>query len=539
MTDATDVPEPGAAAAGDPPPPQGDPSVDLLPHGAVLATRLADGEWHRLHPATPLLRGGLFIIFLAGIFASQAKQQIIDFVLGAPDQHDAGDPFALLTTHGRLIPVLLGIVVVLILIVVVFYLSWRVHTFRITDEVVEVRSGLIRRQYRKGRLDRIQGINIVRPFFARLFGAARLEIDVAGHDANVRLDYLSSSNADGLRLDILRLASGSREREQEQAKLADPRSFVEQRVAEFVAPELDPNLAPPESVVKVHIGRLIGSILLHDTTFSLIVIIVASAIGAAITGRLFVVIYFLVPFVLALGSFLFRRFTKSLRYSIASTPDGVRIGFGLLTLSNETLPPGRIHSVQVRQPILWRFPGWWEIRVNRASKSNAKGADAQRNTTILPVGNLDDVLRVLGLLLPGLSGESVGVLRDGIVGTGSASGFTNSPRRARVVRLLSRQRNGFAGLPGIVLLREGAIWRRLTIVPEARVQSVAITQGPIYRVLALADVHVHTVVGPVRARLGAVDRSVAVDFFERVSGEVVEAVRSDATHRWLSEERHA
>jgi putative membrane protein len=516
--------------------PQGNPAHDLLPAGTVLATRLADGEWHRLHPATPLLRGGFVLIAIAGVFVSQARQQILDLVLGAPHAHDDGDFVTLLTGHGRLIPVLLGIAAVLILIVLVFYLSWRVHSFRITDEVVEVRSGLLRRSYRKGRLDRIQGINIVRPFFARLFGAARLEIDVAGHDANVRLDYLSSSNADGLRRDILRLASGTKVRAADQP--ADQRSFVEQRVSEFVAPELDPSAAPPESVVKVHVGRLVGSIVLHDTTFTLLVLIAAAAVTSIWTGRYFA-IYILVPLVLALGSFLFRRFTKSLRYSIAATPDGVRVGFGVLTLSNETLPPGRIHSVQVRQPILWRFPGWWEIKVNRASKSNAKGADAQHNTTILPVGNLDDVLRVLGLLLPGLGAENADAMRNGIVGTGSASGFTNSPRRARIVRLFSRQRNGFAGLPGIVLLREGAVWRRLTIVPEARVQSVAITQGPIYRLLRLAHVHVHTVVGPVRAELGAVDRDIAVEFFDRVSGEVVRAVRTDASHRWLADGQHA
>jgi putative membrane protein len=512
--------------------PGGDPIEDLLPTGAVLATRLADGEWHRLHPATPLLRGGIVFIFIAGYFISSARQQLIDLALGAPHAHEDGDPVTLLTEHGRLPIALLIIGGVLLLIVLVFYFSWRVHTFRITDEVVEVRSGLIRRSLRKGRLDRIQGINIVRPFFARLVGAARLEIDVAGHDANVRLDYLSSANADGLRLDILRLASGTREREA--ALAADSRGFVEQRMAEFIAPELDPNLAPPESIVKVHVGRLVGSILLHDTTFTLLILIAAAAVGSAVTGRYFA-IYALVPLVLGLFSFLFRRFTKSLRYSIAATNDGVRVGFGLLTLSNETLPPGRIHSVQVRQPILWRFAGWWEIRVNRASKSNAKGADAQRNTTILPVGNLSDALRVVGLLLPGATEESMDVLRRGVIGHGPDGGFTNSPRRAALVRLLSFRRNGFAEIPGAVLLREGAIWRRLTIVPEARVQSVGVTQGPFYRWLRLARIHVHTVNGPIRAELGAVDQAVALGFFRSVSLEVVEAVAADATHRWRAE----
>ena len=512
-------------------PSEGDPIEDLLPAGAVLATRLADGEWHRLHPATPLLRGGIVIIALAGYFISQARQQLIDLVFGAPHAHDDGDPFVFLTAHGRLPVALLIIAGILLVIVLMFYLSWRVHTFRITDEVVEVRSGLIRRSLRKGRLDRIQGINIVRPFFARLFGAARLEIDVAGHDANVRLDYLSSANADGLRRDILRLASGTRNAEQANTA-PDSRGFVEQRVAEFIAPELDPSFAPPESVVRVHVGRLIGSIVLHDTTFTLLVLIALAAVASAASGAFEIVIYLLVPLVLGLGSFLFRRFTKSVRYSIASTPDGIRVGFGLLTLSNETLPPGRIHSVQVRQPILWRLPGWWEIKVNRASKSNAKGADAQRNTTILPVGNLQDVLRVLALILPNTSPESMDVLRRGIIGTGADGGFTTSPSRAVVVRPFAFRRNGFTEIPGAVLLRAGAIGRRLTVVPEARAQSIGVSQGPIYRALGLARVHVHTVNGPIRAELGALDRDVALGFFETVSREVVSAVSTDATHRW-------
>jgi putative membrane protein len=509
---------------------EGDPIDDLLPSGAVASTRLADGEWHRLHPATPLLRGGIVIIAIAGYFISSARQQLVDLFLGAPHANDDGDPLVLLAGHGRLPLTLLAIAGVLLLIVLIFYFSWRVHTFRITDEVVEVRSGLIRRSLRKGRLDRIQGINIVRPFFARLFGAARLEIDVAGHDANVRLDYLSGANADGLRLDILRLASGTKEREAAQAA-HDSRGFAQQRLAEFIAPELDPNVAPPESVVKVHVGRLVGSILLHDTTFTLLILIAAASVGSVVTGRYFAV-YALVPLVFALGGFLFRRFTKSLRYSIASTPDGVRVGFGLLTLSNETLPPGRIHSIQVRQPLLWRFPGWWEIKVNRASKSNAKGADAQHNTTILPVGNLDEVVRVLRLLAPSVGDDSVPVLRHGVVGSGADGGFINSPRRAVLVRWLSVRRNGFAEIPGIILLRRGAVWRSLTIIPQARVQSIGMTEGPLYRALRLARVHVHTVNGPVRAELGALDRTVAVQFFSGVSLEVDVAVGSDATHRW-------
>ncbi len=115
-----------------------------------------------------------------------------------------------------------------------FYLSWRMHTFRITDEQVEVRSGILFRTNRKGRLDRIQGINIVRPFFARLFGAARLEVNVAGSDGNVQLAYLSGVRADELRRDILLLASGTQQQKAAAARRtgsagAEPRRAARQR----------------------------------------------------------------------------------------------------------------------------------------------------------------------------------------------------------------------------------------------------------------------------------------------------------------------
>ncbi|MCY7403155.1 MAG: PH domain-containing protein, partial [Cryobacterium sp.] len=67
------------------------------------------------------------------------------------------------------------------------YLSWRMHTFRVTGEIVEVRSGVIFRSNRKARLDRVQGVNLARPLVPRLFGAARLEITVARQDRNVQL----------------------------------------------------------------------------------------------------------------------------------------------------------------------------------------------------------------------------------------------------------------------------------------------------------------------------------------------------------------
>ena len=36
-------------------------------------TNLADGEWHRLHPASPLLRGGLVFIAVLGFIIANLR----------------------------------------------------------------------------------------------------------------------------------------------------------------------------------------------------------------------------------------------------------------------------------------------------------------------------------------------------------------------------------------------------------------------------------------------------------------------------------
>ncbi len=493
--------------------------------------RLADGQWHRLHPATPLLRGGIAFVAILGVILVNLRDVWIEILLGGPDN---GDAFAFIIENGYLGLAILAITGGLLLSIAAFYVSWRMHTFRITDDLVEVRSGILFRTHRRGRLDRIQGINVVRPFLARLFGAAKLEISVAGQDANVPLSYLGSAAADELRREILRLASGTQLREA-RVSAAVEGSLVERRVSELLAPELAADVAPPESVVQMHLGRLIGSLALSAGP-AILLLIGGIVAATAVTGRFFI-LFVAVPAAIGIGGYYVNRFTKSLRYSIAGTPDGIRVGFGLLSTSNETLPPGRIHAIQVSQPLLWRIPGWWEIKINRASQSATQGAAGQANTTILPVGNLEDVRRVLGLILPELAASEL--LSLGMTSRGGHDGFVNSPPRARVLRWFSRRRNGFARAEGVVLLRRGAIWRELILVPQARLQSVALRQGPLLRVLALAGIRIHTVAGPVSAHLGAIDADAAVAFFGEVADAAITSATSDRSHRWRAGETPA
>lgn len=517
-------------------------------------TVLDRDEWRRLHPATPLLKGGIALIAILGVVIANLRERIIDFFVGGPRGFGPEDIVVEVYERGQLGWVTLAIAGGLIIAITGFYLSWRMHSFRVTNDALEVKSGILFRTHRQARLDRIQGIAVNRPIFARLFGAAKLEVSVAGQDAKVQLAYLRSGEVDSIRRDILVLAS---QRTAQEAAAAvptapahDPRllagqppvpaqqpyapqqnpqqhassgysDLIGRRVSELLAPELDPNAAPPESVVRIPPWRLAASHLLSGSTV-ITLLIAAAAIVFIVVGHHLGLLFVLVPIAIGVVGYFFSKVSKSLRFSIAGTTDGVRVGYGLLSTSNDTLPPGRIHAVEVHQPLLWRPFGWWAVRINRAGHASS-GSGAQPATTMLPVGTAADVERVLGLLIPGLAGDDTrqAVMRGLVARAGE--GFSDAPSRAKWLRPLSWKRTGFSTSDDAVLLRKGFVWRQLTVVPAARIQSIRVEQGPIKRALRLSEITIHTVTGPVSPYLGVIDTGTAIAAFNDWSAMAVAA----------------
>jgi putative membrane protein len=78
------------------------------------------------------------------------------------------------------------------------------------------------------------------------------------------------------------------------------------------------------------------------------------------------------------------------------------------------------------------------------------------------------------------------IVREGVRGPGEVDSFVTTPRRAWIIRPLSWRRNGFRLTDDVLLLRRGIIWRKLAIVPLARMQSFGVHQGPVDRALRVA-----------------------------------------------------
>ncbi|MCC2033121.1 PH domain-containing protein [Microbacterium allomyrinae] len=533
------------------PPPYVQPEHHTAPPPQLVRSPLSDGEWHRLHPLTPLMRGGLFLIVVIGIVVANLRDRLVFIFLPwlAPDIEDevgewegsGGDPIDFIIVNNLYVAAALAVLAVLIVLVAVFYLSWRFHLFRITGDDVEVRSGILFRTQRRAPLDRVQGVNLTRPMVARLLGMAKLEVVGAGADANVKLEYLSTANAEAVRADILRLASGRRLADAPAAGAA-PRSggrvaALGHTVGRELNGMIDGPEAPvdvPDSVVHIPVGRLVASHVVSMSTVALLFAVVAIMVGVSqgVTWLLFA----FVPALIGLGAYWVRSIVRSLRYSIAPTPDGVRITFGLLTTITEIVPPGRIHAIEVTQPILWRPAGWWTIRINRLTGRSASDGSTDQFTTVLPVGTATDVERVLRLLQPSVPDDEWAlIVREGMFGPGEIDSFENSPRRAWWIRPLSFRRNGFRLMDDLLLLRRGIVWRKLAILPLARLQSLGLHQGPLDRLTRVASARGHLVAGPVYAHLAAIDRDTALTLFDAVARGAVRAARTDRTHRWAED----
>ena len=539
----TPMPGAGFPAPGFPAP--GLPGTGV-PQPHRVESDLADGEWHRMHPLTPLMQGGLFLIVVIGIVVANMRDRLISlFVPQFRDYEDryAGDPVDWILTNNLVLVALGGVLVVLALLMVAFYMSWRFHQFRISDSDVEVKQGVLMRKQRRAPLDRVQGVNLTRPFVARLIGLAKLEVVGAGADANVKLEYLRTADAEAVRADILGRASGlRRQRELRQSGQSVPQTRAQefiQTVGGGITGIIDGAEAPvaePASVVHIPIGRLIGSHLWSPTTLMLVVYIAVVVVGSIFGSEY--VLFALLPAVFGVGLYWFRSLMKVLRYSIAPTPDGLRITFGLTTTITETIPPGRVHAVEVHQSLLWRPFGWYTIKINRLSGKSAESQQSDPFTTILPVGTRADVERVLMLLFDQLATTDVDrMLVDGLGKRPSSDPYVNTPTRAWWVHPLSWKRTGFVLTGEFLLLRRGALIRTLAMFPLARSQSIDVRQGPLARAARIGTLHVHVVPGQVSGVLSGVDRQQLMALFQSAQSRAIRAARSDRTHRWAESVR--
>lgn len=498
------------------------PGAPSLPPAAVPESHgTSDGEWLRVHPASPFVRGWVALAAILFFFGRDLFERTLQ---GQPVFEDG---------FARRAPWLLGGgAAVLAVAVLGFVLTWYFTKYQVSGGYVRVNTGFLFRQHRQARLDRVQAIDIEQPLLARIFGLAELKFEVAdAGESAVRLAYLPIDDARRLRATILARASGAVPVVSARggSPAAGPSEGSVTVHSGAYAPE-----APELQVLRVPPSRLIGSLLLSEQSFFIVVGGIVSVLLSALTdNRAFY--FYLVPAALGLAAGYWNFFNKGYNFTAAVSPDGIRLRYGLLDTQAQTLPPGRIQAVKIAQPPLWRPFGWYRMQVNVAGYgTSGNAAEGNTRTILLPVGKFADVMAMLPLVLPDPGTERPAeVFAAGLTGRDSGGGFTTTPRRARLLAPLAWRRNGFAATDTALLIRSGRWWRDLVLVPHQRTQSLAIHQGPLARRFRVADLVLHTTAGPVAPRLTQAGLDEARQLFDEQSARARLARRRQTTEQWL------
>ena len=493
--------------SGTAPGPEREPETSAVDRTVPVAKQ--QPGWQRVHPVSPMVRGWLALAALAYFVGRDQLEAVFS---GSGTRLPEGR--ALLWS-------LLAIGAVLLIIAGSFFLSWWFTRYQLTGEHIRVHSGVLVRQQRQARLDRVQAIDIVQPLLARIFGLAELRFEVAdAGESAVRLAYLRLPDAQQLRARILAGASGAGD---EPAAGADTDT-----------PAASDTVPGERQVLALSAGRVIASALLSGTTVFLLLAIAGVIVLTAVTGEP-ASFAAMVPIIFGFGSAYWQMFSSSFNFRASVSRDGIRIHSGLLDTRAQTVPPGRIQALAVRQSPLWRITGWYAVSVNVAGYGAAAGGEGSARTRVLPVGTAQEVFQMLALILPDPGTEDpVKVFTAGMAGTGTDAGFTVSPRRARWRSPFAWRRNGYLVTETALLSRHGFFWRALDVVPHSRTQSLALEQGPVQRLQRLADLVLHSTPGPVSPRVVEMDADVAGRLLDDQALRARSARRRDLPEQWLS-----
>lgn len=468
------------------------------------AATLGDGRWYRLHPLTPILRGGLVAAGLVGVaFATLWETVVVRVILNSLGVEDVEEPE--FDVAGRVLDSITtfsgGLFIIVLVIAIAIWLQWRVHLVRMDENVIEVKSGVIFRSSRRARRDRVNAVGIRQPLIPRLLGLAKLDIQAAGSDANLVLAYLPRATAMEVR-----------------------RQILTQPVEEDALDE--PALERTERVVEVPLFRYFASLVVSVETAIFLVVFVVVVISAWQAEDLMA--WLVVVFALFVyGAFLADRFFRVGSFVIDTVNGDIRVSLGLLATSVETIPTHRFHALQLSQPWPWRILGWWRIDANLASSPGSQNKKAPSTTVICPVATHSEMLRIVSLCVPELAtplGQQM--VSDGILGThqGEPDDHIASPRRARVLLPLSVSVNQAWHHLGFLFLRKGTWIRRLVIAPLARFQSSSVEQGLLHRLRGLSAFSIQGVPGPVSLRLIALDEQEIHNWWARVTDWTIQAV---------------
>lgn len=367
-------------------------------------------------------------------------------------------------------------------------LRYRVHAGKL-----EIRSGLIARQFRVIDPARIQNIEIVQNVFQKLGGLVELRVETAGESG---IEGLLSAISEG---EARRLRA-----------LLAPRADVG---AAPVAPEVLHQIDLLELVgFGVSAGRVGAAVLVLGFAFDAFTQVSPDAVqgavqdvrGSAAVGLV------LLAIALGYGMSVLGAILRHYGFRMVRTTRGFALEAGLFTRRRVEIPVAKVQVVRAEEPWMRRLMGYGTLHVETA----AVGLPGEQAAAegVVPMATLDELPVVAANMLPRLDVDPwtatllppapralVRALLGGgvrwavmagaaawVVGPWALLGWGFGPALA----WFDWRRQGWLVTPTTIVARRGFLTRRTWLVARDKVQSVHMRQGPILRANGLVRLEV-------------------------------------------------
>jgi len=400
-------------------------------------------------------------------------------------------------------PVLTSGAVVLAVVAIAALVAYEIAYYRrfeyeLTDDSLDIRSGVFSRREREIPLRRVQNVDVTRSFVARLLGIAEVDVETAGGggtEANLR--FVGREEAQRLQEEVRERRRATRDDADEVEDTAEGETATEteERAADERRGETLFELSDRDLVLYGFLSfdpRLLSGIAALAPFVAPTVVdrVNLSGFGLAVIGA--------VLLVGALGVWVVSAVARIVRFygfRLRRVGDDLRYERGLLERRDGTIPLSKLQTVSVEENVLMRRYGFASLAVETAGYAPGSSPSGGSEAAV-PIAPREDVLALAQSLEPFDDFEvsrpperarTRYVRRYALAGLGAlAVAFLVSrylvafpwyavalliPLAVPAARLAHRNRG--LDLGGDHVVTQAGFWRRQTrVVPYRRVQTV-------------------------------------------------------------------
>ncbi|MEL4505655.1 PH domain-containing protein [Luteococcus sp. H138] len=412
----------------------------------------AEPMMERPHPATPIIKGWMALVGMVVIFGRDFLENL------GKSEHAFG------WGSLRFIGIMLGGYV--LVTGITGYFSWRFTRFVIDDRQVRIEHNFIQHNSDKVPFTKIQSVDVVQPFAARLIGLAQLRIDV-GSGSGKTIEYLTRARAYQMRDYLVARAHGQQITvEQSAASRAGAGALTDRACDERVLLRV-----PPQ--------RLVIAAVLSSSFLVTLVLSVLTIAGVTWSGE-FGAAVGIIPLLTGLAGIIGNAVVKQWNFSLIRSGQALKVSRGMTSLVSQTLPTNRIQGLQIVQHQLWRPFGLYRVKMDVLGYGGGD-EDEGASDVLLPAGSWPEVELAIDAVWPGFRLADIEL--HGV------------DRRVRKLHPFIWKSYRWGRNDDVVVAMNGGFVHETKIVHHARVQSVHLMAGPIQRRMNLADVKIDTTAG--------------------------------------------